>query len=808
MKTLVIVESPSKAKTIKKYLGAGFDVKASVGHVRDLPKTNTKAIDIEGGFIPNYEVSKDKTAVIAELKAAAKKADVVLLATDPDREGEAIAWHVAELIKADNKNLSRIVFHEITEEAVKEAIEHPRPIDQNLRKAQEARRVLDRLVGYDLSGLIWKKVRYGLSAGRVQSPAVRIVMEREREIRAFIPETYFTITADTTHAKDALLLTCSEEPRERTEADRILAVGKRAGWSITNVIESEQKRSPRPPFTTSTLQQAASTRLGFAPSRTMRAAQKLYEQGFITYMRTDSVTLGGGALGEIGRVIENDFGKEHLNIRKWKTSSKSAQEAHEAIRPTHATTKHAGVTDDERRLYELIWRRTVSSQMADAKQKKTRIEVLPEPKGGDNAIPLFTANGSRTVYDGWLLADPMAKGDDTEVPKLATGDVLELKGIKADEKQTQPPSRYTEAGLIKELEKRGIGRPSTFASIMNTIVVRGYVEKDGRTLRPTDTGDVVSSFLEENFAEYIGDTFTSEMEDELDDIANGKREYEKTLRDFYTPFHKHVVSKENIDKLTTLGDAPTEFPCPKCGTHMIIKLGKSGKFLSCSRFPDCDGSRLFDGSEIKATEPIGTHPASGLPVFVLAGKFGPYVQEGVTPEKPKGRKKRKSTKKVAKKGAEETAVVEEKPVEAKPRRSSIPKGVSPADVTLDMALHYLSLPRVVGTHPETGLEIMANIGRFGPYLAYQGDFRSLKKGDDAYTVTLERAVEILAQPKQGRKGEKIVKEVGLHPKTKKMIRVYESKSGQYLKRGFKRFMLPEKTDLDAFTIEEAVELLK
>lgn len=800
MKTLVIVESPSKAKTIKKYLGAGFDVKASVGHVRDLPKTNAKAIDIEGGFVPHYEVSKDKTAVIAELKAAAKKADAVLLATDPDREGEAIAWHVAELIKKDNKNLSRIVFHEITEEAVKEAIEHPRPIDQNLRKAQEARRVLDRLVGYDLSGLIWKKVRYGLSAGRVQSPAVRIVMEREREIRAFVPETYFTITADTAHGKDALALTCSEEPRERTEAERILSVGKRAGWSVSNVAESEQKRSPRPPFTTSTLQQAASTRLGFSPSRTMRAAQKLYEQGFITYMRTDSVSLASTALGEIGRVIESDFGKEHLEIRKWKTSSKSAQEAHEAIRPTHASTKHAGVTDDERRLYELVWRRTLASQMADAKQKKTRIEVLPEPKAGDASIPLFTANGSRTVYDGWLLADPAAKGDDTEVPKLAVGDPLDLKDIRAEEKQTQPPSRYTEAGLIKELEKRGIGRPSTYASIMNTIVARGYVEKDGRTLRPTDTGDVVSSFLEQNFTEYIGDTFTSEMEDELDEIANGDREYEKTLRDFYTPFQKHVASKESIEKLTTLGDAPREFPCPKCGADMVVKLGKSGKFLSCSRFPDCDGSRLIDGSEIKASEPIGTNPKTDLPIFVLNGKFGPYVQEGVTPEKPKGRKKKKSTKK----GVEG----EEKTEQTKPRRASIPKGVSPRDVTLEMALHYLSLPRIVGIHPETKLEIVANIGRFGPYLAYQGDFRSLKKGDDPYTITLDRAVEILAQPKQGRKGEKIVKEVGLHPKTKKMIRVYESKSGQYLKRGFKRFMLPDKTDLEQFTVAEAVELLK
>lgn len=790
MSTLVIVESPSKAKTIKKYLGAGYDVKASVGHVRDLPKSNTKAIDIEGGFVPNYEISKDKTKVIAELKAAAKKAKVVLLATDPDREGEAIAWHIAELIKKDNKNFSRIVFHEITEGAVKEAILHPRAIDQNLRMAQEARRVLDRLVGYDLSGLIWKKVRYGLSAGRVQSPALRILMEREREIRAFIPETYFTISADTETEKKTLLpLSCSEEPREAQEAERIIAVGKKAVWKIKDIVESEQKRSPRPPFTTSTLQQTASTRLGFSPSRTMRAAQKLYEQGFITYMRTDSVTLSDIAIAEMASLVKKEYGAQYHMARKWKTTSKSAQEAHEAIRPTHAGKRSAGTTDDERRLYELIWRRTVSSQMTDARQKKTRIEAEAQPHGSDAAVPLFTANGSRTLFDGWLAVDTGARGEDVEVPLLAVGDPLSLIDIRFVEKQTQPPSRYTEAGLIKELERRGIGRPSTYASIMNTIIVRGYVDKDGRTLRPTDTGDVVSTFLEANFEEYISDTFTSEMEDKLDDIARGERDYKKTLKEFYTPFHKDVLAKDKIDKLTTLGDAPKEFPCPLCGSEMVVKLGRSGKFLSCARFPDCLGSRLIDGSEIKADEPIGMHPDSGLPIFVLNGKYGPYVQAGTTPEKKKGVRKKKTD-----------------PVVVKPHRASIPKDVSPADVTLTMALRYLSLPRVLGVHPDTGLEIMANTGRFGPYIAYNGDFRSLKK-DSPYEITLATALEILALPKQGRKGEKILKEVGLHPKTKKMIRVYESKSGKYLKKGFKRISLPDKTDIDTFEIADAVALL-
>ena len=486
-------------------------------------------------------------------------------------------------------------------------------------------------------------------------------------------------------------------------------------------------------------------------------------------------------IGEIAGLVKSEYGKEYHTARAWKTKSKSAQEAHEAIRPTHIGKRSAGNTDDEHRLYELIWRRAVASQMADARQKKTRVEVVADPKGDDRAIPLFTANGSRTLFPGWLAADPASAGEDTEVPQLKANDAVKLVDIRSEEKQTQPPSRYTEAGLIKELERRGIGRPSTYASIMNTIVTRGYVEKDGRTLRPTDTGDVVSSFLEEYFIDYISDTFTSDMEDQLDNIANGTRDYEKTLRDFYTPFHKDVLSKDKIDKITTLGDAPAEFPCPKCGTAMIIKLGKSGKFLSCSRFPDCDGSRLIDGTEVKADEPIGTNPKNDLPVFLLSGKFGPYVQEGLTPDK----KDKKAPK---------------------PHRSSIPKGVAMSDVTLEMALIYLSLPRILGPHPETELEIMANTGRFGPYIAYNGDFRSLKK-DSPYDITLERAVEILKEPKQGRKGEKIVKELGLHPKTKRMIRVYESKSGKYLKKGFKRFSLPDKVDLDAFSIEDAVALL-
>jgi len=788
--TLVIVESPAKAKTIEKYLGKGYKVMSSIGHVRDLPKSNKDAVDVESGFIPKYIVSPGKEKVINELKSAAKKSDAVLLASDPDREGEAIAWHVAELIKDDNKNLKRIVFHEITEGAVQEAIKHPRAIDTHLKEAQEARRVLDRLVGYDLSGLIWKKVRYGLSAGRVQSPALRILMEREREIRAFIPEDFFVLTAHTSKDGLAIPFLCTNEPNTETEANRIKKVGEQHPWHVTAVKESEAKRSPRPPFTTSTLQQAASTRLGFSPSRTMGAAQKLYEAGHITYMRTDSTNMSTVASKGIAAYVKSEFGDQYHQVRSYTTKSKSAQEAHEAVRPTNFKKVITGNTSDQKALYELIFARTVASQMADARLKRTKI--LANITSEKETIPDFSVNGSRVVFDGWLRADPRARGEDTEVPKISEGDTLTLKEIEIEAKQTQPPNRYSEAGLIKELEKRGIGRPSTYASIMNTIVQRGYVEKQGRTMIPTDTGDVVSTFLEEHFTDYIGDDFTSDMENQLDDIAAGDRTYEKTLTDFYTPFSKAVAAKETIEKLTNLGPAPKEFKCPTCEADMVVKLGRGGKFLSCGRFPECDGARTIEGKELAAEAPIGTHPETGDPVYVLEGRFGPYVQQGETPATKDENGK---TIPVAKR-------------DPKPRRASLPDDVKPEDVTLDQAVQLLLLPRELGDHPDTGEPVIANTGRFGPYIVHAGDFRSLKGGDNPYDITYDRALAILKEPKQGRKGEKMVKELGVHPKTRKLVHVYESKSGRYLRKGFKRIMLPDTTDLKKFTLEDAVELLK
>jgi DNA topoisomerase-1 len=624
-KTLVIVESPAKAKTIEKYLGSDYMVRASVGHIRDLPKSNKKAIDIPAGFKPHYEVSKGKHKIITELESLTQDARDVILATDPDREGEAIAWHLAELLGL--KNPKRVVYQEITKEAIQEAFNHPRTIDQHMRQAQEARRVLDRLVGYDLSGLIWQKVRYGLSAGRVQSPALRIIMEREREIRAFVPEDFWILTAQAQHndLSSVFELVCTEEPKTQTEANRIVKVGENSNWEVKDIKESEAKRAPKAPFTTSTLQQTASTRLGYSPSNTMRIAQKLYEKGHITYMRTDSPTLSKQAQAQALALINSEYGKVYVQPRNFKSRSKNAQEAHEAVRPSNLAKLSAGNSPDEQKLYKLIWARTVASQMADAKTK--RMKVLANITNSSEQIPDFAVRGSRVIFDGWLKVDPAARGEDTEVPAVIKGDKLNINKITAEAKQTQPPSRYTEAGLIKELEKRGIGRPSTYASIMKTLNDRGYVDKQGKTLIPTDTGDVVSSFLEEHFNKYISDTFTADMETELDEIANGTREYAKTLAEFYTPFTRDVDSKTDIPKVTNMGDAPDEFKCPVCDSAMMYKLSKGGKFMSCSKFPDCNGARKADGSIIEPPKEIGEEcPKCGVATGRKLKVHGTLVQ--------------------------------------------------------------------------------------------------------------------------------------------------------------------------------------
>ena len=796
-KILLIVESPAKARTIQGYLGNDYEVLASVGHVRDLPKTNKDAVDIEGGFIPRYVITPGKKEVINKIQKAAERASDILLATDPDREGEAIAWHIQEAVGL--KKPKRVVFHEITKDAIKEALTHPRAIDENLKAAQEARRVLDRLVGYDLSGLIWKKVRYGLSAGRVQSPALRILAEREREIKAFIPETYFILQASLKAATGDFIATCTKEITDAKEAARIVEEGRAADWSVASITEKEEERQPRPPFTTSTMQQAASTRLGFAPSRTMRAAQKLYEAGHITYMRTDSVSLSKEAVGKIMDAVEKEFGKEYAQVRTYKTKSKNAQEAHEAVRPTTPGKAKAGSTADETALYELIRTRALSSQMVSAKVLRTRIETAASA-----VIPPFAATGSRVIFPGWLACDTRARGEDTELPKVARGEALSLLSLDSLEKQTEPPNRYTEAGLIKELEKRGIGRPSTYASIMKTIQDRGYVEKIGRALQPTATGMVVSGWLEEHFPSYISDSFTADMEDELDDIARGEREYAKTLKDFYTPFHAAVLGKESLPKATSLGEVPEQFTCPLCTSKMEFKLSRAGVFMSCTRFPECTGARQEDGVELKPEEPIGTHPDTGYPIFIRTGRFGPYVEMPLPePEAPvEEERPKKAVKKTAKK-----KVAKKKKVKINARRASIPAGKKLDEVSLEDAVKYLSLPRELGTNPATGEPVMANTGRFGPYVAHNGEFRSIKKGDP-YTITLDEAMILINTPKAPPKGATIEKELGKHPKSGKALTLYRSKQGLFLKKGLRRIYLPDSVQSDDLSVEEAAEYLK
>jgi len=636
---LLIVESPSKAKTIEKYLGSDFMVRASVGHVRDLPKSKNKAIDIENGFIPNYEISKGKEKIIHDLKDLAKKSKEIILATDPDREGEAIAWHLSEILNL--KNPKRAVFHEITKEAVNHGIKNTRYIDINLKEAQEARRVLDRLVGYDLSGLIWKKVRYGLSAGRVQSPALRIIMEREREIRKFIPDTYYNIFAEfetTGKLKESkkykLVFNCELEPGLNPKLNSqeayiltkdILKLSKENNWKIIDLKDTEVKSSPKAPFTTSTLQQTASSRLGLAPKRTMQIAQKLYEKGLITYMRTDSTHLSSQAINEIKQYLEQNFGKNYFEARIYKTKSKNAQEAHEAIRPTHTSQISAGSSEEEKKIYKLIWTRTVSSQASDAKLLRTKIISNLDPAKKD--FPDFTINGSQIIFDGWLKIDPSGKGEDIILPKLEINSILKLLNISSQQKETLAPNRYSEAGLIKELEKRDIGRPSTYASIISTLEDRGYVEKQNKALFPTDTGEVVSDFLEKNFPNYISDNFTKDMEDKLDQIANGDLGYKKLLTDFYAPFQKEIKEKDKIEKENNLGIADDEIRCPICGNSMIIKLSKNGKFFSCFRFPDCHGARKMDGSAMDGPKDTGKEcpKCQKGKLIEREGKYGKFI---------------------------------------------------------------------------------------------------------------------------------------------------------------------------------------
>lgn len=674
LKNLVIVESPAKAKTISRFLGKDYTVLASMGHVRDLPKSQM-GIDVEGDFTPSYSVSVDKKKVIKQLKDELKKADVLWIATDEDREGEAIGWHLLEALKKERsgKTVHRIAFHEITETAIKDSLKHPRDINLDVVDAQQARRVLDRLVGYELSPLLWKKIRYGLSAGRVQSVAVRLVVDREREILAFKPEEYWKVIGD--FEKDDKKMKKEDrgfaaelqkhkgkkfEINDGKTAEKVLSDLKGADYKVSSVEKKDVKRNPSPPFITSTLQQEASRKLGFSVKKTMVVAQQLYEgvdvgegsTGLITYMRTDSVNLSDLALSDAKKLIEKDYGKEYAlkEPRKFK-GKKNAQEAHEAIRPVDISLRPESVKKhlekDQFRLYELIWKRTVACQMEQAVLAKVSVDIDAE-KSGKSLAYTFRATGQTVRFPGFMEVymegkdneedeDSSKDGDGEKfLPELSEGEILNLNKLNSTQHFTKAPPRYTEASLVKKLESEGIGRPSTYAPTIHTIITRQYIEKEAKTLKPTDLAMVVTDMLVEHFNDIVDYKFTAEMEEKLDDVEEGKLEWVPMIKEFYGPFHSTILEKDKSIKKEDIVNEESDEICDKCGSKMVIKLGRFGRFLSCTNYPECKNAKPLDGDD----KPAEDDPAMkelrekfkdkkcdkcGELMEVKTGRFGPFL---------------------------------------------------------------------------------------------------------------------------------------------------------------------------------------
>jgi DNA topoisomerase I len=839
---LVIVESPTKAKTIKKFLPKNFIVQASVGHVRDLPQSAadipksikdeawTKiGVNVEKDFEPLYIVPKGKTKVINELKQLLKKSDTLYLATDEDREGESISWHLVELLKP-KVPVKRMVFHEITKNAIQRALAETREIDFRLVRAQETRRILDRLVGYTVSPLIWKKIAFGLSAGRVQSSALRLLVDRERERMVFKKAVYWDLSAELLKGKEGFsaklntvkgqriasskdfdettgkLLTGKEvlllDEKESRALETKLAAGK---WSVLSLEERPTTSRPSPPFITSTLQQEGNRKLGLTSKETMRLAQTLYEEGLITYMRTDSPTLSKEAVQAARDAATKLFGKEYVPAepRSYSSKDKAAQEAHEAIRPSGSEFIHpdqTGVTGKARELYELIWMRTVACQMVDAQKKSLSVKI-----GAEDCV--FNASGSTIVFPGFLRAyvegsdDPnQALADkETILPAMNVGDVLNLKALEVDEHETLPPARFTEATLIRELEKAGIGRPSTYASIIGTLVDREYAKKNGNALIPTYTGVAVTQLLEKYFSQLVDSNFTSEMERSLDEIAEGKKEWLPYLKHFFlgkTGLQQQVADNEK--KIDPTESRTLNLPHLK---GVDVKIGRYGAYVVQpgqknaeeihATIPedispaDLSAEKLQEILELSAQgpKPIGVDPKSGKNIYCLSGRFGPYVQLGEV----------------------DTAAKKDDP---KPRRASVPKGIDPRNVLIEDALQWLALPKELGIHPETKTPILANNGRFGPYVQNGTDYRSLKKEDNVYTVTFERALELLSQPKSARATAKVIKDLGKHPEDEKPIQLLEGKFGPYIKYKTLSVSVPKDMVVDSVTLEDALNLLK
>ncbi|MBU1089270.1 type I DNA topoisomerase [Patescibacteria group bacterium] len=652
MKKLVIVESPAKARTITKFLGNDYTVRASMGHVRDLPKSKI-GVDLEtGSFLPEYIISRDKTKVVSELKKLAEQADEIILATDEDREGEAIAWHLlaALKIKKGEKKIERIVFHEITKSAIENALKNPRELDRKLIDAQQARRVLDRLVGYELSPLIWKKIRYGLSAGRVQSVAVRLIVEREREIEKFKSEEFWSVAANLETPRGAefsaelsKIDSKKAEVRSKNEAEKIELDLKNATFQVQKVEKKERRRRPAPPFITSTLQAEASRKLGFSVKKTMMLAQRLYEgsdadEGLITYMRTDSTNIASSAVTKARSVIAKKFGKEFLpeKSRAFTKKVKGAQEAHEAIRPTDPARFPDSLENflekDAFRLYELIWQRFLACQMEDALLDQTGVDIAAKDY-------IFRATGQIVKFAGWLAVyscgydskEEEAKDSEKLLPEILENEILKLLELKSEQHFTKPPARYTEATLVKKLESEGIGRPSTYAPTISTVQNRGYIEKIDRSLRPTDTGCVVNDFLVKHFPKIVDYKFTAEMEGQLDEIAEGQHRWNEIIGNFYKPFHAEIETKTETIKKEDVVNEATDEVCEKCGKPMVVKLGRFGKFLSCSGYPDCKNAKPLDkkqeAAEVELNAKISGQkcPECGKPLTVKRGRFGMFV---------------------------------------------------------------------------------------------------------------------------------------------------------------------------------------
>ncbi|NDC34216.1 MAG: type I DNA topoisomerase [Synechococcaceae bacterium WB9_2_112] len=846
--TLVIVESPTKARTIRGFLPKDYRVEASMGHVRDLPNNASEipaafkgekwanlGVNTANDFEPLYVVPKDKKKVVKELKDALKGADQLLLATDEDREGESISWHLLQLL-APKVPAKRMVFHEITKEAIGRALESTRELDMELVHAQETRRILDRLVGYTLSPLLWKKVAWGLSAGRVQSVAVRLLVQRERARRAFRSGSYWDLKAQLEQAGGGFEAKLSHLAGERIaggadfdESTGALKSGSKvtllaeadaralqqavaqAPWRVAAVEEKPTVRKPVAPFTTSTLQQEANRKLRLSARETMRTAQGLYERGFITYMRTDSVHLSDQAIGAARSCVEAKYGKDYLSPapRQFSTKSRNAQEAHEAIRPAGESFRDPGATGLDGRdlaLYELIWKRTVASQMADA--RLTMLSVDLEVDGGSLGMAGFRASGKRIDFAGFFRAyvegsdDPDAalEGQEVLLPNLKAGDSPACKGVEALGHQTQPPARYSEAALVKMLEKEGIGRPSTYASIIGTIVDRGYATLQNNSLTPSFTAFAVTALLEEHFPDLVDTSFTARMEGSLDEIAAGREQWLPYLEGFFKGdkgLETQVAQREgDIDPGASRTVELEGLPC-------VVRIGRFGAYLETKRVADdgteellkatlpteltpadldAERAELILKQKVDGPESLGEDPETGEQVYLLFGQYGPYVQRGqVSDENPK------------------------------PKRASLPKGAKPEELSLEDALGLLRLPRHLGEHPDGG-KVQAGLGRFGPYVVHdkgkgEKDYRSLKAEDDVLAIGLSRALELLAMPKKGRGGRTALKDLGTPEGASEQVQLFDGPYGLYVKQGKVNASLPEGTTADTITLEQAIELL-